>query len=143
MIQRIQSIYLALVAAAAGSMFALPYAATPERVTNSALFADSVFNIQDHLALLVAFLIAGGLSLIAVFLYNNRKLQMQISVLAIVASLVGIGLGLAFFFQDNADEQADPALGIALPLLMVLFAYLGWRNIRKDERLVRSMDRLR
>lgn len=143
MIQRIQSIYLFLAAAASGGMFALPYAETPQAVDTSYLFADGVFTIDDRLPVMVTFVIAGLASLIAVFLYKNRVAQMRVSILAMIASVIGIGLGLAFFFQDNADEMADPAVGVALPLLMVLFAYLAWRNIRKDEKLVRSMDRLR
>lgn len=143
MIQRIQSIFLFLAAASTGGLFGLPFARTNEEIGSSALFADSIFNISDHLLLTAAFSLAGVLSLIAIFLFNNRKLQMKMSIMAIIATILGIGSGIFFFLSDPAGEQASPGLGSALPLLMILFLLLGWRNIRKDENLVRSMERLR
>lgn len=143
MIQRIQSIFLALAAAAAGGLFGLPFARTQEALASSELFADSVFNIKDNLGLMIAFLAAGALSLIAIFLFKNRKLQMSLSIVAIVATVVGLGLGLFFFLGDSANDRATFGLGSILPVLMIVFMFLGWRSIKKDERLVRSMDRLR
>lgn len=143
MIQRIQSIFLALAAGAVGGLFALPFAKTPEAVANSSLFADSVYNINDHLLLLVAFSLAGLLSLIAIFLYKRRKLQMNISVLAILATVVGLGFGLFTFLNSPAKAEATFGFGAILPILIILFAFLGWRNIKKDDKLVKSMHRLR
>lgn len=143
MIQRIQSIFLALAAGAAGGLFALPFATTPETIAGSELFADGVFNLKDNPALMIAFLTAGALSLLAIFLFQNRKLQMRLSVVAIVATVVGLGLGLFFFLSDPARGQAAFGAGTVLPLVMMLFVFLGWRNIKKDEKLVRSIDRLR
>ncbi|MCB0628691.1 MAG: DUF4293 domain-containing protein [Saprospiraceae bacterium] len=143
MIQRIQSIFLALAAIAAGGLFGLPFATTSEGMASSELFADSVFNIKDNPVLMIAFLAAGALSLIAVFLFNNRKLQMTLSIVSIIATIIGLGLGLFFFMSDSASGQASFGLGTILPVLMIVFLFLGWRNIKKDEKLVRSMDRLR
>lgn len=143
MIQRIQSIFLALAAAAAGGLFGLPFATTSEGMASSELFADSVFNIKDNPVLMIAFLAAGVLSLIAIFLFNNRKLQMTLSIVSILATVAGLMLGAFFFFSDSASEQASFGLGTVLPILMIVFLFLGWRNIKKDEKLVRSMDRLR
>lgn len=143
MIQRIQSIFLALAAGAAGGLFGLPFATTPDAATSSPLFADRVFDIADSPLLMVAFLAAGGLCLVAIFLYGNRKLQMNLSLVAIVATVIGLGLTAFSFIQDDARGQASLGLGWALPVLMILFAFLGRRYIKKDEKLVRSMDRLR
>lgn len=143
MIQRIQSIFLALATAAAGGLFGLPFATTSEGMASSELFADSVFNIKDNPALMIAFLAAGALSLIAIFLFNNRKLQMTLSIASIVATVAGLGLGLFYFLSDSANEQANFGFGSILPVLMIVFLLLGWRNIKKDDKLVKSMDRLR
>ena len=120
MIQRIQSIFLALAAGAAAGLFGLPFAKTSEGVANSTLFADSVFNIQDSLGLMITFLAAGTLSLIAIFLFKNRKLQMSLSIVAIVATVIGLGLGLFSFLNDSANEQAAFGLGSLLPILMIM-----------------------
>lgn len=143
MIQRIQSIFLALAAAAAGGLFGLPFATTSEGMASSELFADSVFNIKDNPALMIAFLAAGALSLIAIFLFNNRKLQMSLSIASIIATVTGLGLGLFYFLSDSGSEQANFGFGSILPVLMIVFLLLGWRNIKKDDKLVKSMDRLR
>ena len=143
MIQRIQSIFLALATLAAGGLLGLPFASTPEAEANSSLFADSVYNINDHLVLLVSFLLAGAFSLIAVFLFRNRKLQMNLSVLAIISTIIGLGYGIFIFLSDPESESAGFEIGSLLPLLILIFIILGWRNIKKDDKLVRSMDRLR
>jgi hypothetical protein len=143
MIQRIQTIFLALAALASGGLFGLPFATTQEAEANSGLFADSVYNINDHLVLLITFLLAGIFSLVAIFLFKKRKLQMSLSMMAIFASIIGLAYGLFIFLSDPASEQAGFGLGTVLPELIILFAFLGWRNIKKDEKLVKSMDRLR
>lgn len=143
MIQRIQTIFLALAAMAAGGLLGLPFASTPEAEATSSLFADSVFNINDHMILLVSFLLAGVFSLVAIFLFRNRKLQMNLSILAIVSTIVGLGYGLFIFFSDPESSEAGFEIGSLMPLLILIFIILGWRYIKKDDKLVRSMDRLR
>ena len=61
MIQRIQSIFLFLAAAALLGLFGLPFASTEEPVTASALFADQKYNILDHTAISVLFGLAAVL----------------------------------------------------------------------------------
>jgi cytochrome bd-type quinol oxidase subunit 2 len=111
MIQRIQTIFLALAALASGGLFGLPFATTQEAEANSGLFADSVYNINDHLVLLITFLLAGIFSLVAIFLFKKRKLQMSLSMMAIFASIIGLAYGLFIFLSDPASEQAGFGLG--------------------------------
>ncbi len=143
MIQRIQSIYLFLAAAAAGAMFALPIATTAEAQADSAVFADAAFEVQDTMAMMIAFGLAAMLLLVIIFLYSNRTLQMNLTKAGLFVTGVGVGVGVYQFFNDEAADLAQPAAGIALPILVVVFSYLALRNIRKDEKLVRSVDRLR
>lgn len=143
MIQRIQTIFLALASMAAGGLLGLPFASTPEAEANSSLFADQVFNINDHMVLLVTFLLAGVFSLIAIFLFKNRKLQMNLSILAIFATIIGLGFGVFIFLGDPEHTDAGFEIGSLMPLLILIFIILGWRSIKKDDKLVKSMDRLR
>lgn len=146
MIQRIQSIFLLLAAVASFGLFKLPFASTNNVVANS-LFDDRIFNIQDHPALIGFLAGAGLLALIAIFLFNNRSLQLKISRVAIVANIVGIVFGVFLFMQAGAamPESVVPndELGMWLPLISTIFAGLGIYFINKDEKLVKSMDRLR
>lgn len=143
MIQRIQTIFLALAVLAAAGLFTLPFATTPEVVESSALFADGEFDINDHLLLMISFILAGACSLIAIFLFKRRSVQMSLSILSIIAAIIGLGFGLFTFLSSPIKTQAAFGLGAVLPVLVILFAYLGWRNIKKDDKLVKSIDRLR
>ncbi|MEO1258218.1 MAG: DUF4293 domain-containing protein [Bacteroidota bacterium] len=146
MIQRIQSIYLLLAAAAGFGLLALPFATTPENVETSALFADAAYNVNDNIGLLVLFAVAGALALAAIFMFNNRKTQMKLAQVAIVANVVGLILAFILILQDGANLGAvdpDDGIGAYLPFGFLLFGILALRAIGKDEKLVKSMDRLR
>jgi len=146
MIQRIQSIFLLLASAAAFGLFGLPFASTSEGVSSSALFADQIFSIMDSPFLLGLFCLAGGLSLISIFLFRNRKTQLLVGRLAIVANLIGLVLAIILFIQDQKNlgaAEPNDGFGLYLPLLFLVFGLLAQRYILKDEKLVRSMDRLR
>ncbi len=146
MIQRIKSVFLLLAAAAAFGLFALPFASTDSAVQASGLFADATYNLQDNIALLILFCLAGALALISIFLFNNRKNQLLVGRLAIIANVVGLVLALILFMQDFQNLGAvkpEDELGLFLPILFTIFGALALRYISKDEKTVRSMDRLR
>ena len=146
MIQRIQTIFLVLAAACAFGLFALPFATTSADVGSSTLFADGIYNINDNVALLALYGAAGALAAIGIFLFKNRKSQLLVGRLAIIANIIGCILTFWLFFQDRGtlgDANPDDGLGIFLPVLFLVFAGLALRFISKDEKLVRSMDRLR
>lgn len=146
MIQRIQSIFLLLAGGASLGLFGLPLARTPEAIEESAIFADAVYNLNDQVALMILFGLAGALSLLGIFLFRNRPLQMKVSLSALIINLGGLAFA-AFYLSQNITEAGEKAiqdgLGMYLPLLAIFFAFLAYRFIRRDEKLVKSMDRLR
>ena len=145
MIQRIQSIFLLLSGACLGGTFALPFADSAQPVPGT-LFADSYFSNSDHIGLMVLFGLAALASIAAIFLYNNRPLQKNISWASILLALGAIAFGV-FFFMQQADAMGSVAVdeepGALLPIAALVFDFLAIRSINKDERLVRSADRLR
>ncbi len=148
MIQRIQTIYLAIAALAALALIFLPFAATPEPVMSSALFEDGKYNLNDNIALLLLFIGAGVLSLATIFLFNNRPLQINLTRVAFVLNFIGLILAILLFLRDDivrSDVLTSPSdgLGILLPILVGVMLVLALRNINKDEKLVRSTNRLR
>ncbi len=146
MIQRIQSIFLLLAAAAAFALFAFPFASTPSAVATSEMFADGQYNLSDNIALLILFCLAGGLAFISIFMFKNRKTQLLVGRLAIVANIIGLVLAIALFMQDKdklGTVDPEDGVGLYLPFLFLVFALLAARFIGKDEKLVKSMDRLR
>ena len=146
MIQRIQTLFLLLAAAAGFSLLAMPFASSAQEIAASSLFSDQTFNVNDSIAILVLFALAGALSLASIFLYKNRPIQLKLTRIAIFVNLVGIVVSTVLFIQDKANqgnEEIQYGFGVGMPLLFVLFGALAIKAISKDEKLVRSMDRLR
>jgi hypothetical protein len=143
MIQRIQSIFLFLAAVAAIALYAVPIATTAEVQPASPLFADAAFEVQDGPVMMGTFGVAALMMLVTIFLFRNRILQMNLTKIALFIASVGVGVGAYRFFVDQAMEKAQPALGIALVLLILILGTLAHRAINKDEKLVKSVDRLR
>jgi len=85
-------------------------------------------------------------ALATVFLFRNRRLQLKAALLTLAFSILLVGvLYLRYFLLSWAHENYTGQFGIHLiwPHFLILFAALSVYNIRKDERLVRSMDRIR
>lgn len=130
MIQRIQSIYLFLAAAAAVVFLFVPSAET-----------EGVHLIaQNNIPLLALAAIGALISFVVIFLFKNRVLQTNIGRLALLPLLGLVGYSLFIEFSDG-DFQA--AWGIGLPVVATLLVFLAVGAIRKDENKVRAMDRLR
>jgi len=146
MIQRIQSIFLFLASGAAFGLFGLPFAKTDAAIASSTIFSDGLYTITDNVALLALFAGAGALSLIAIFLFKNRKTQLLVGRLSLVANLIGLILAVILFMQDRGSlgtQNPSDGLGLYLPVLFFVFGILAQRAINKDEKLVQGMDRLR
>ncbi len=141
MIQRIQTVFLFLAGVASLGVFGLPFASTDNSVANS-IFDDKLFNAQDHISMVVLFAVAGALALAGIFLFKNRLLQMRITLFAIIATVGGTVLALVFFSQAGI-QTAEAGIGSFFPLLALIAGLLAYRFIKKDEKLVKSMDRLR
>jgi len=146
MIQRIQSIFLLLASGSAFSLFAFPFASAGDMGATS-VFADGLYNIMDNIALIILFCLAGLLTFIAIFLFRDRKKQLLIGRVAITANIIGLVLAVVLFINDTQNMAAnvtpDDGFGAYLPFLFLVFAFLANHFIGKDEKLVRSMDRLR
>lgn len=136
MIQRIQSIYLILAAAAsAGLIFVFALYANAE---------ESVVFAQDNLVYLGLFVASAILSLITLFLYKNRKLQFVLGRLNIILNF--ILLGVLIYQSQILSGEADASekgIGMFIPVISIVFIALANRAIKRDEDLVKSVDRLR
>ena len=156
MIQRKQSLFLLLAVIASALTFFFPLA---EFIGEKGSFVMFIHQVQDlvpdsanHYTLnfLLPLLSANSFviifSLIAVFLYKNRKVQMQIIKLNILLEVVLIGL--FFFYYVDVLEKASGAIasykaGVFMPMASLILLVLAYRGVVQDERLVRSADRLR
>jgi hypothetical protein len=142
MIQRIQTLWLIIVAITAFATSQLTLY-IGEEVNKTEL----PFKLAGNLLLAITIILLGILALICLFLYKNRKLQFKISVFGVILS-VGF-LFLEYYVVENifkpnhSIQTGSYQIGALLPLVMVVFFFLAARGIYKDERLIKSMDRLR
>lgn len=153
MIQRIQSIYLFLSALVMGGLF-MESADLLKIETNSptalgelAYFNDKLLDIYDQNLLIVFCSLVILFSLAAIFLFRNRKLQKTLSRVAMLVVLLFIVLAIYMSYADLSTiidlTNIKPGFGIAFPFISIVFLVLAVKNIGKDEKLVKSMDRLR
>lgn len=145
MIQRIQSIFLALASGSFFSQFGLSFA--KRSAQDQGFFQDLLYNIQDNTLLLVFTILGGILSLLAIFLFNNRSLQLKLTygtvVFAVLLPVLAIVLLMNSGYQLTGDSAMSYSAGLFVPILSIVLLVLAGRYIAKDEKLVRDSDRLR
>jgi hypothetical protein len=135
MIQRIQTIWLLL--AAAASFATLKFSFYSGNKDNN-LFEE--LTGSSHFLLMILSVAVGLLALITIFLYKNRKLQIRLSLLGIVLQLAVLAV---YFQQLKTYVQGNFTLTSGVSFIIPVFFILAWLGIRKDEKLIKSMDRLR
>jgi len=144
MIQRIQTIFYLLAAGSFGSLFHFPFASTATASTD--VFSDKLYNVFDNPVLMVMAGLGALLGLVALLLFKNRSLQLKLgNVLIILSVFIPIVAVLLFMNQKDQinTDLIDDQAGIYIPVVSLIFAFLANRFVKKDEKTVRSMDRLR
>ncbi|WP_159799960.1 DUF4293 domain-containing protein [Flavobacterium sp. MK4S-17] len=140
MLQRIQTIYLFIAFIATG---VLPFVFPLWKTENG----QEYFFMFD-LSFVALFGLSTTLSLVSIFTYKKRKKQFVMGRLNIILNLILLGL---FVYRSlNLSGEADPAkavsekgIGMILPIISIVFLSLANKAIKKDEDLVKSVDRLR
>lgn len=138
MIQRQQTLWLLLTTMAAIFSFMFPFVVGDEIQQNSA-----VRTVVDAGSTFFLLILTGGsliLSTIIIFLFKNRKQQMWLCVLGVLISGLLI---ILYIMQMNKLIKPVPALTAVLPVIMLIGYFMAFRGIRKDEKLVKSLDKLR
>lgn len=150
MIQRIQTVYLLLVAILMIVAMALPvgsfYTVTEVFGMTNLYYTlpDGTMNYSSCV-LFILLAVAAVVSIITIFLYRKRKRQIRLTVMNSIV-LVAYYLA-AIYFILSAEGQDDsgfvPSWSLCLPLISIILNWLAIRAIDKDEMLVKSYDRIR
>lgn len=140
MIQRIQSLWLLITGVLSFATFRLSYFSGNklDTATNEKLFIS--LNASQHIVLMILAVAIAVASWVAIFLYKDRKRQLLVTGIILLATL----LNIAFYHHQSSlfvEGKMDlTSIGIfSLPVLVSL----AFRGIWKDEQLVKSADRLR
>ncbi len=93
----------------------------------------------------------GLISFVNIFLFTSRIMQIRICVFNILL-LIGLS-GLTYYYFNAIKKQIILSnltvirhafdISIIFPVVSIIFTYLAFRAIRKDELLIRSYERLR
>ncbi len=154
MIQRIQTVYLLIVAGLFIALMFLPLAVLQTNtlymfdVTGVSTMTQPSELIYPTWALLA---IAGIIILLAfatIFMYKKRVLQMRMCVFNILLMIGFCALFGFYIWQiSNAPELSGITISLRIwasfPIIAMILTYLAIRNIGADEALVRSLERLR
>lgn len=145
MIQRKQSIWLFIAALLSASVLFFDL----YRVHTSVLGVDTVtqLGVSDHYPSLIIVMVMSLLPLITIFMYSDRKRQLRMTLMSIVATASFITMILTRVTNLNKllpnATSSNYWIGAMLPILSIIFLVMAIVNIRKDDKLVKSMDRLR
>jgi hypothetical protein len=158
MIQRIQTVYLSLAIIALAMLYFFPMASFFSELAYLKFYITGVRNMAPDgivplsmayvipliLSVLVIVILAG----MAISLYKNRSKQIQLTNIAVLLNILFI-LAVLFFYipliERRTGVKPDFAggVGIYLPIVSLMFLVLANRAIKRDEKIVRSSDRLR
>ena len=137
MIQRIQSIWLFL--AAVCVFLTLKFSTYVG--TNKDLIPSSFLNGIATLPLIFVTLAVGILTLITIFLYKNRKLQLRLTILAV---LLEAGLIILYYKEiQTFIGKGTFSITAILHVAVIVFLILAARGISSDNKLIKDSNRLR
>ena len=158
MLQRIQTVFLALVVVlllsamffpiwvseveATGEMHQLFYHGHYHTLTTGQIIKEispyAILGILSSISILVA--------LVELFNFNNRLLQMKLGMANTFLMLINLSVSLYFTYTEPEwvlSKELPYGLGIFLLMGAIIFNQLANKFIRRDEDLVRSVDRIR
>ncbi|GAA0873452.1 DUF4293 domain-containing protein [Gangjinia marincola] len=136
MIQRIQSVYLLLVATLNAGM---PFAV--------ALWRDStgkeIYAIDEPLVL-GAFFISAFFAVVAILLFKRRQTQFVLNRLNILLNVTLLGFFVYWSLMLPGEMRiSEKGIGMLIPIVSIVLLVLSNKAIMKDEALVKSADRFR
>lgn len=90
--------------------------------------------------------IAAVLSVIIVFLYKKRMLQIRLASFNLFMILGYYGLIAFYILKRNPEANSvfeNVSIGMITPFIAIVLIYLAIRKIGADEALIRSLNRIR
>lgn len=155
MIQRIQTVYLAVAAALGGLLLNGPIVSLvgPDSALYH-LFWKGIIResetgmlsiVEKTLPLSMITILVPLLFILSIFLYSRRKLQLRVTVFAtlLMAGVMILMVYYIWFAGNRLDADYLFNIKLTFPPVGVIMGYLAFRGILKDELLIRSYERFR
>lgn len=140
MIQRVQTVYMIL-----ASIFLVIFLLVPSISIMEAGEKPHVWMPKEDNILLAIGIISCVVGFANIFLFKNRHLQIKTEYLVVVLIIIIIGFLAKKYLQLNSVETttAEILFGAIAPFVSLILHILAINGIRKDEKLIKSLDRLR
>ncbi len=136
MLQRIQTVYL---------FIAFIFMAIVPFLTPLWVLKDSgdFYFMQDQIYT-VLFGLGSALIVWSILTYKKRQQQFVVNRVVIILNLILLGLFVYRFLNVSGEaEVSEKGIGMFLPIVSIVMLVLANKAIKKDEDLVKSVDRLR
>jgi len=139
MIQRQQTLWLLLATVTAILSFMFPFATGKEMKTATLIEKEEIIAGGNFFLIILT---SGSLilSTAIIFLFKNRKQQIKLCLLGILLSLLIIAI---YILQTRKLIDSTPALYCILPFAILIGYFMAFRCIRRDEKLIKTLDKLR
>jgi hypothetical protein len=138
MLQRLQSIWLLLATAFDAITFRFPIYSGDWTKDISPLPVD--LNASTTIWLTILTVLTGALAFVTIFMFDNRRLQLKLCYLGIFLTVVLITL---YFLEIGNFMSGNVAIWAVFYFGILACFILAARSVWKDEKLIKSMDRLR
>ena len=150
MIQRIQTIWFFLAALVLALMMFLPIVTKEVNQIIAAIHTSGLYignpplKSESFLPLLITNIAVSVIAFANIFNFRRRSSQKRVAILNI-ALIIGFAFWCSIYAKElpGGVDGASFGVGAYLPALAILFLILGIFGINKDERLIRSAERLR
>ncbi|MFZ9170873.1 MAG: DUF4293 domain-containing protein [Sediminibacterium sp.] len=136
MIQRIQTLWLLLASICAFASVKLPFYYGSLEVPGPTI----TITPYDNFMLLVFVIATALMALVSIFLFSNRSLQIKMCIVGLILSLANL---MHYFLYMKNFKTGGLSLYSALSFLVPVFFILAIMGIYKDQKLLKSLDRLR
>jgi uncharacterized membrane protein len=138
MIQRQQTLWLLLATLAALLSFMFPFVVGDEMEKGMAV--RRIIDAGSHFILLILTGASLVLSTVIIFLFKDRKMQMRLCLAGLLLSIIII---IVYISEMRKLTHTTLALASVLPFAIIAGYFMAFRNIRKDEKLIKTLDKLR
>lgn len=138
MLQRMQTIWLLL--AAVFSFLTLRFPVYNGNKLVNGMSEYNMLSATSSLFLIILAVAAGLIALIAVFLYKNRSMQQKLCFAGLLLFIIS---GVLYYMQIKSFAEGAFSLWAVFYFLIPVCFILAMRGIYRDQKLVKSIDRLR
>ncbi len=140
MLQRLQTLWLLVAALCAFLTIRLAFYSGNISLTESAPATYEYLTAAFNLVILIITVAIIAAAVVTIFLYKNRTLQLRLVIAEMALSLLNIFL---YYKQTLKFSQGSYSLTAVLTILIPVFLFMAARGINKDQKLIKSLNRLR